>query len=58
MTDYVYTTHSITDATKLQTELVSAGEVAPEFAINTDVYIRTTRLNQTQANAVIVAAAT
>jgi len=56
MTDFVYTTHTITDAQALVTALKAAGEAAPEFAINTDVYIRSTRLSQAQADAVIIAA--
>jgi len=39
MTEYVYTEHSITDAVKLQTELINAGDLLPIFAINTDVCI-------------------
>ena len=36
---YTYTEHTITDAIKLQNELILAGDLIPIFSINTDVYI-------------------
>ncbi len=50
---YIYTTHSVTDAQKLKTELIAVGDLIPIFSINTDVYIEST-LSETIINQIII----